>query len=611
MKKILTLIIFFVIFLLTPSNVFANKNFSTDFDVIYTVSENTMAHIEYHGTITNNISKSFASRYKMQLGFQKIKNLKTTDSGGQITPQLIKNSNGTQLIFDFNKNTVGEGKKFIFNFSFDTDEVAENNGNIWEINIPGLSKNNDFTSFNTILFLPDHLNNPSYIKPDIPDFSNNHLENKYIFTKEQIGTSGISIAFGSYQIYSYEFIYNLVNKNFFPIKAQIALPPTTNYQDVVIDSIAPKPNNVQMDKDGNWIADFNLSRSQKINVSVKGKARIFTNPKEEFLSKEDRAEYLSEKPYWQISDPEIVDLAGKLKTPREIYKYVVKNLKYDFSRVSESKPRVGAAKVLDNLNSAVCLEFTDLFIALARAAGIPAREIDGYAYTKNASSRPISINSDILHAWPEYYDDKRKAWIMVDPTWENTTGGTDFFNILDFDHFAFVIKGKSSILPIPVGGYKSGQNNNTDDLIIYPSNNFKETKILNTELNIRDKNYSLIPIKGIVKIENTGNSISEPILLKYSSKSLQFISGPESLEKIPPFGSKVVSFTFVSSGLFTKQDDIITIRLGNEKVSKKISVDTFFYNFWLMIGGVIFVSFCIAVSFIAARSWRISISGRK
>jgi transglutaminase-like putative cysteine protease len=56
----------------------------------------------------------------------------------------------------------------------------------------------------------------------------------------------------------------------------------------------------------------------------------------------------------------------------------------------------------------VCLEFTDLFIAIARAAGIPAREIDGFGYTQNAINRPISIDEDILHAWPEYYDTAKK-----------------------------------------------------------------------------------------------------------------------------------------------------------------------------------------------------------
>ncbi len=31
---------------------------------------------------------------------------------------------------------------------------------------------------------------------------------------------------------------------------------------------------------------------------------------------------------------------------------------------------------------------------------------------------------------------------MIDPTWGATTGGVDYFETLDFDHFAFVVKGK-------------------------------------------------------------------------------------------------------------------------------------------------------------------------
>src|SRR5205085_322452 len=145
--------------------------------------------------------------------------------------------------------------------------------------------------------------------------------------------------------------------------------------------------------------------------------------------------------YWQTNDPAIKALGQELKTPKDIYEYVVKTLSYDFTRVTDDKPRLGAALALKNPTSAVCREFTDLFIAIARSAGIPAREVDGFAYTENAKQRPLSLVKDILHAWPEYYDTNKKTWVMVDPTWGSTTGGIDYFQVLDLDHFAFAIKG--------------------------------------------------------------------------------------------------------------------------------------------------------------------------
>ena len=202
----------------------------------------------------------------------------------------------------------------------------------------------------------------------------------------------------------------------------------------------PAPENVTKDKDGNWLATYLLRPRSSTRVEVRGKAAVSLFPKPEALSDESRAEYLKEKPYWQVSDSRIQKLAKDLKTPKAIYDYVVKSLTYDFERVKKQQARLGAVATLQNPTSAVCLEFTDLFIAITRAAGIPAREVEGFAFTDNQKQRPLSLVQDILHAWPEYYDDTRQMWIMVDPTWGNSTGGVDYFDVLDFDHFAFVRK---------------------------------------------------------------------------------------------------------------------------------------------------------------------------
>ncbi|GAI19887.1 unnamed protein product, partial [marine sediment metagenome] len=68
---------------------------------------------------------------------------------------------------------------------------------------------------------------------------------------------------------------------------------------------------------------------------------------------------------------------------------------------------MGALKALNSKNPVVCMEFTDLFIALCRAAGIPVREVNGYAHTNNPKLRPLSLTLDVLHAWPEYYDENK------------------------------------------------------------------------------------------------------------------------------------------------------------------------------------------------------------
>jgi hypothetical protein len=51
-----------------------------------------------------------------------------------------------------------------------------------------------------------------------------------------------------------------------------------------------------------------------------------------------------------------------------------------------------------------CNEHTQLFLALARAAGIPARSASGLAYLGGKF---------YYHAWPEVY---LGSWVAVDPT---------------------------------------------------------------------------------------------------------------------------------------------------------------------------------------------------
>src|SRR3989344_2583826 len=156
------------------------------------------------------------------------------------------------------------------------------------------------------------------------------------------------------------------------------------------------------------------------------------------------------------------------------------------------------------------MEFTVLFIALARAAGIPAREVNGFAYTQNEKERPLSLVKDVLHAWPEYYDSDIQTWVMVDPTWGNTTGGVDYFYTLDFDHFAFVIKGVNSSYPIPAGGYKISQDLQTKDININFGDNFgTPTQTLSLSENFSDNYFSGANIQGNILIRNVGNLMSD------------------------------------------------------------------------------------------------------
>lgn len=588
------------------------SNFTTDYDVTYKVLTNSNTNVRINVTLTNTSDVYYASSYKIAAGFEDIENIGAFDSDGPITPKVNKDERGQTIDLTFNKRVVGLGNKLIFTLSFDTKDIAQKVGKIWEVNIPGIAKQADFSSFNVHVIVPESFGNPSFIKPQKTQASLLRQDNTYSFTKDELGSSGISIAFGDEQIYNFALTYHLYNNHLFPIKTEIALPLSTNYQEVAIDSINPKPINVVIDKDGNWLASYNLSPSEKTTVLVKGKVKIKLIPKKEILSQEELDNYLKQRPYWQTSNDKIKKLAQNLTTPHAVYEYVVKQLKYDFSRVSQNKPRLGALGVLDSPSSAVCLEFTDLFIALSRAAGIPAREIDGFAYTQNSKERPLSLVKDVLHAWPEYYDKEKMSWIMVDPTWENTTGGIDYFNVLDFDHFAFVIKGENSDYPVPAGGYKIQADKNSKDVEVSFSDNFDNANpVFQIAQALPNDTISGLPTKGTLVIKNVGRVMSSDYQMVIETKFLKPAYQKITIGKIPPFGSIALPIYFEKMPFLTNKEDLIKITIAGSAFYHKINISPFFFNFWFLLGGGIIVTSIIILSIFITKLRNISFSRQK
>jgi transglutaminase-like putative cysteine protease len=575
-RKLFFITFFIFCFFFFPNLASAASSFTTDYTVTYTVNENGIAHAQLHGTLTNTTSEYYAASYKMQLGFDEISNVKASDSDGIITPNVTKNDDGYIIGLTFNKKSVGMGSKLPFSISFDTPTVAKSLGKIWEINIPGIANPSEFSSFTVTVVVPRSFGEPVYIKPD-------QKSKKLTFTKEQLGKSGISIAFGSEQLYSFHLTYHLHNENVYPIRTEIALPPSTNYQDVFINEINPRPTNVIRDKDGNWLAEYKLFPAQKLDIIASGVVRMSLQPKEQELSAEDEQEYTKEQPFWETNSTTIKALAQELKTPHAIYDYVVKTLTYDFSRVSDDKPRLGAVESLKNPSSAVCREFTDLFIALSRAAGIPAREVDGFAYSENARQRPLSVSQDILHAWPEYYDKEKKTWIMVDPTWGSTTGGVDYFTVLDFDHFAFVKKGRDSDYPIPAGGYKFLESKNSKDIRVGFGTSLPVTQMdVAITSDFPGVSIAGLPIKGKITLKNTGSQELTPQMLTLVSETLLPQTQTVQATSIPPFGSQTWEVAFQPTSLLTKTDAGFTIHfapesvLGDKTAQKTLKIAPFF-----------------------------------
>jgi hypothetical protein len=118
------------------------------------------------------------------------------------------------------------------------------------------------------------------------------------------------------------------------------------------------------------------------------------------------APYLEPEPLIQTTDPRIQaqarQIAFRMRDPRRaaqaLSRWVYDNLKKE---ITISVP--SAVQVLD-ARRGDCNEHTVLYVALARALGIPARTAAGVVYLRGRF---------YYHAWPEVY---LNGWVAVDPT---------------------------------------------------------------------------------------------------------------------------------------------------------------------------------------------------
>lgn len=608
-KFLLPVVFLLIFFLLIPSRALAEEKFETRQTVNYAVFDNGLTSVTEKVVLKNKTDEFRPSQYSLELGFTDVRNIQISDSDGSITPKIEKQDKKTTIEFVFNSIVVGKDRELPFTISYETAELAKKKGALWEVSIPGIADSSNLSEYIVNLSVPEKFGEPTYVKPN-----KSLVARRLSWTKEEIPKGGMIVSFGQFQIYKFNLTYHLKNPRLYPIQTEIALPPDTNYQKVFINELTPKPVDVFPDKDGNWLARYKINPASEITVQAQGLAQVFLVPQSsQELSEIDEKNYLSSQKYWLTEDKTIADTAQFLKIPLNIYNYVVSELKYDYSRVEKGLDRMGGAQVLKNKNSAICMEFTDLFIALSRSAKIPTREVNGFAFTEDSSFRPLSLVRDILHAWPEYYDREKQTWIMVDPTWGNTTGGLDYFNIFDFDHLAFVIKGIDSQYPIPAGGYKTEKSKDAKDVQVELGEaiDLKTNVDMDIKLTFPKQVLPFFPIQGELQIKNSGNVMLPSRTITVSQIGAKTASQLYNIEQIPPFGQIKVPVVFKGYSLFEKRNVIIRAQdqLKQSEVEVVISPLAITDDARFMLGGSVFVAGIFA--YITIRVWRLYLSRRK
>ena len=561
-KKFLGIVLCISSLVFNAGTIHAEGEFLSNVKVEYRILANGTTQVIHQVSLENLFSNLYATTYTLILDNVKPLNIRAYQDLINLPLKLRSEGQKTYIEVSFPDAVVGKGKIRIFDISFDNQEIATRTGEVWEIAIPKLSPDTSFNTYDASLSVPETFGQEAYISPN--PVNKSLLGGRYVynFDKASLLKTGITAGFGSFQVFSFRFIYHLENPLSKISSVEIALPPDSSLQKIYYRRISPDPENVRVDEDGNWLAKYLLTPRARFDVEAAGSVQIFSTPRV-FLPDNNQLldNYLKPTAYWQANDPAIITLASNLKTPKRIYDYVANFLTYNDDRAKPNAVRLGAAEALRQPKNAICTEYTDLFIALARAAGVPAREINGFAYTENSKIQPLSLVADVLHSWPEYWDAKNRIWVSIDPTWGSTTGGIDFFNKLDLRHFAFVIHGSDPQKPYPPGSYKLGPNPQKDVFVNFGQLPVNKSPAIQIAYEIA-KFIPFSPQKINVFIKNNGPAAAYnlPVEVSFGAKSVE----KTAITVLPPFSSykKTLSIPFTFLG--TKTPETVLVSAGSE-----------------------------------------------
>ncbi len=581
MKRIFLALSFIFLFFLFTEPLFASEEFKTEYNIRYQVNKSGIVSVNHQISLTNKLSRVYATQYSLTLPSTQIQNIKATDSDGDCQMEINKDSKSTTIIIKFNQQVVGVDKTLTFNLTYENLNAALRKGEIWEINIPRISNLSEIDSYSLSLNVPQSFGNPAFIRPEPIEVIESESFKTYRFTQNRLFESGINATFGPFQIFNFTLFYYLDNSHYSMAETEIALPPDTAFQQLSFKNLDPRPLNIRVDQDGNWLAKYKLKPRQQLKVIASGRVKILAQPQKDFPqpNKEILDDNLSASLYWEVNHPQIIKLSKNLKTPKVIYNFVINTLEYNFDRVAEGVERLGAVKALENPSQAICMEFTDLFITLARASGIPAREINGFAYTDDIRLRPLNLVTDVLHSWPEYYDEKKQLWVPIDPTWEKTTEGIDYFYKSDLNHFVFAIHGQNSEEPYPAGSYKSPDSMEKTVQVAFGEYEPEKPPKLQVDFSLPAQIFWKETKKGKLIIKNEGQTAFYNLKVKINAQGV-VLSSPHQQEipVLPPFSYREISLIITPENAFAKGDGLIKISVNDQDFEKEIEIGSFIWQ---------------------------------
>lgn len=574
----------------------SNDNFSTSVTTRYDIDEKAVARVTQEFAITNKTPTIYLSQYALKLGTDKIKSITATINGVATDPHVVQSEGQTSIAVAFDNPTIGENQTQRFTLSYVDPAVASKVGKVVEINVPKTLQDEEFSEHRLVVSYPNALGQPSRFEP--PPIQQKVVGNRTEYVYPTMPEEAIVASFGNQQLFQVSIEYPLSNPNSQAITIPVALVPDTPFQRVSYTNLQPKPNKVEVDPDGNWIASYRVEGNQSISVKADAVVKTLLNPDSVVPTPLILPAHIQAKTYWESEDLSIQNAASSLTDVSDIAKYTIDTLSYTQTPLSSGRPRLGAAAALQDPTNAVCQEYTDVFIALSRAKGIPAVGVIGYAYTPDPLIKPVGLAGDILHTWPEAFDQTTKQWQRFDPTWQDTSGGLDYTTNFDLNHIVFARNGISSEDPSPAGSYDPTQPI-TQHVTVAIAETFPNVQP-SIETTIEPMSLFKLPLPGLALLRLTNsngsawypsavttNSVRPPQTTDSGSLNIQAILNALGLNHVNQASSSSAILPLTTTKqllLLTSADSLphsqpvtVTISLPNEKPINYTSTENYLF----------------------------------
>ncbi len=380
----------------------------------------------------------------------------TDKSGNPVAFKVEPTDNSNEILKIIIPQTITSQTSETFNLQYNSYGLMQTAGAVKDVYIPGFPEGylEDSSTtqkiVKTVLNIPKSLGSINFTQPKN---TYEELDTFYKFDISQESFSGKStwVQIGTKQYFKFKIEKNLpstssffaaINSSVLPVPRDTQTGGIT--QKVYFTNISPAPFKVFTDKDNNLMFEYRYSASANQKILIEGYAVLESDLTFDIKNSGDidiipsqMSDYLQPAIYWESDNLELLKQAELLKANKtnifeivqSTYDFVIKKIDYSFVKKFGLNERQGALATLKG-SAAVCMEYSDLFIALLRAQGIPARAAFGFGY--GSLDFIVNETNDINHQWAEVYYPAQNRWVSIDTTWG------DFGNEIlggDLNHF--------------------------------------------------------------------------------------------------------------------------------------------------------------------------------